>query len=159
MIIAIDPGTHESAILQWDGERISNPMIVANNAIVNALQIVPPQTDLCIEMVACYGMAVGKEVFETCVWIGRFDAVWTMTTGKAASLLFRQQVKLHHCNSARAKDANVRQALIDRLGAPGTKAQPGVTYGIKSHLWSALAIAVYAFDTKNKRGVTETILP
>jgi hypothetical protein len=40
----------------------------------------------------------------------------------------------------------VRQALIDRLGLQGTKKAPGPTYGIKSHEWAALAVAVYGWD-------------
>jgi hypothetical protein len=42
----------------------------------------------------------------------------------------------------------VRQALIDRLGPQGTKKNPGPTYGMRSHLWAALAVAVYAGDVK-----------
>jgi hypothetical protein len=55
-------------------------------------------------------------------------------------------VKLHLCNSPRAKDGNVRQALIDRVGPQGTKKGQGPTYGIKSHEWAALAVAVYGWD-------------
>jgi hypothetical protein len=51
----------------------------------------------------------------------------------------------------RAKDANIRQALIDKIGPQGTKAQPGPTYGIKSHSWAALAVAVYAAQNNNKK--------
>jgi hypothetical protein len=54
-------------------------------------------------------------------------------------------VKLHLCGSSRAKDPNVRTALLDRFGgagAKGTKAAPGPLYGIAADLWSALAIAV-----------------
>jgi hypothetical protein len=50
----------------------------------------------------------------------------------------------------RAKDANIRQALLDLIGPQGTKAQPGPTYGIKSHTWAALAVAVYAANQKEK---------
>jgi hypothetical protein len=110
--------------------------------------------NLAIERVASYGMAVGKEVFETCEWVGRFDEAWHATSGRNASLIYRRDVKLHLCQSARAKDANIRQALIDRFGAPGTKKAPGVTYGIKSHLWAAFALAVFAHDTLNPSTLT-----
>ena len=54
------------------------------------------------------------------------------------------------CKNNRAKDKNIRQALIDRFGpgkaAIGTKKAPGPLYGLKSHLWSALAVAVVAAD-------------
>jgi hypothetical protein len=42
----------------------------------------------------------------------------------------------------KAKDANIRQALIDKIGPQGTKKDPGPTYGISKDVWSALAIAV-----------------
>jgi hypothetical protein len=46
----------------------------------------------------------------------------------------------------KAKDANIRQALIDIYGgndkAIGNKKTPGPLYGIKGDLWAALAVAV-----------------
>jgi hypothetical protein len=51
----------------------------------------------------------------------------------------------------RAKDANVRQAILDRFGgkdkAIGKKGCYGPLRSIKSHLWSALAIALFVQDT------------
>jgi len=58
--------------------------------------------------------------------------------------VYRKEVKIYLCGSMKAKDPNIRQALIDRLGDPGTKKNPGPTYGVKSHAWSALAVAVTA---------------
>ena len=60
-------------------------------------------------------------------------------------MLPRRAVKLALCGDSRAKDANIRQALIDRFGgsaAVGRKAAPGPLYGITRDVWSALAIAV-----------------
>ncbi len=71
-----------------------------------------------------------------------------------SGLLKRFDVKLHLCGNARAKDTNIRQALIDRFGgiegkskAVGTKKAPGPLYGCKSHMWAALAVAVTWWDT------------
>ena len=64
-------------------------------------------------------------------------------------------MKLALCGSARAKDANVRQAIIDRFAgvggkavAVGTKKNPGPLYGISNHKWSALALCITWIDMK-----------
>jgi len=105
------------------------------------------ESTLAIEMIASQGMSVGAEVFETCVWVGRF----MQTFGASRTVrVYRNQVKLHLCGQVRAKDGNVRQALIDRYGGPtavGTKKAPGILYGISNDVWQALACAVTFVDT------------
>lgn len=146
MILAIDPGTTESGWCLFDGSVVQSG-VVANS--VELLKYGYPFTDtIAIEMVASYGMPVGREVFETCVWIGRFQQAWR--DPEAVKLVYRKDVKLHLCGSPRAKDANIRQALIDRLGPIGTKNAPGPLYGVKSHAWAALAVAVTVFDSLPK---------
>ena len=103
---------------------------------------------LAIEMIASYGMPVGREVFETCVWIGRM--VQVSHDPDNVVLVYRQAVKLHLCGTPRAKDSNIRQALLDlypRTGGGktpqiGTKALPGPLYGVTSHAWPALGVAI-----------------
>ena len=109
-----------------------------------------------IEMVASYGMPVGAEVFDTCVWIGRFWEASADRYGVPPSLAYRHPVKLHHCKSSKANDATVKQALVDRFAkgesnyGKGTKALPGWFYGFKADVWSAYAIAVYHIDLENE---------
>jgi hypothetical protein len=98
---------------------------------------------LAIEQIASYGMPVGFEIFETAVWSGRF--MQACEHSKIVRIP-RKEVCLHLCGSPRAKDGNIRQALIDRLGAPGTKKHPGPTYGVCKDEWSAVAVAVTASD-------------
>lgn len=145
-ILALDPGPVQTAWLIWDGTRVQGCGIEPNDQILNLLGTGAEQSPVYIEMIASYGMPVGREVFETCVWIGRF---WQVCAAQArpVELVYRQAVKLHHCHSARAKDSNIRQALIDKYGAPGTKKAPGMTYGLKSDLWSAFAIATLITET------------
>lgn len=140
-ILALDPGTTQSAYVLWDGRRVLDCAIVDNDRLVLALtERTIPHDLLACEMIASYGMAVGREVFETCVWIGRF----LQANDGPHRLVYRKDVKLHLCNSPRAKDANVRQALLDKYGPVGTKSRPGPLYGLRSHIWAALAVADYA---------------
>jgi len=150
-LLAIDPGPVESAYVLYDTTR-RTPITFAKGSNYNMREVLLSRhlaEDLVvIEMIASYGMAVGAEVFETCVWIGRFIEA----TDSPRRRIFRRDVKLHLCGSARAKDSNIRQALIDRYGpgkdaAIGRKASPGVLYGIKADVWAALAVAVTAADT------------
>jgi hypothetical protein len=145
--LAIDPGTTESGWVLFDEGRVFDCGIAPNADMLEHIRSVPPsgQRRLAIEMIASYGMAVGREVFETCVWIGRFQQAWF--DPEAVRLIYRKDVKLHLCGSPRAKDPNIRQALIDLLGPPGKKASPGPTYGVSSHAWAALGVAVTAEAT------------
>lgn len=98
---------------------------------------------LCIEWIESMGMRVGAEVFETCRWVGRFEQAYP----GPVHLITRHAVKLYLCESRRAKDADIHQALLDRFGpgraaAVGVKAKPGPLFGVAGHAWSALAVAV-----------------
>lgn len=148
-ILAIDPGTEESGWCLLQDGKVEAAGVFSNDEIIDELDAHagPGGPELAIEMVASYGMPVGREVFETVVWIGRFCERWHSYRGALPRLVFRRDVKLHLCGNARAKDPNIRQALIDKLGPAGTKKAPGPTYGVKSHAWAALAVAVTAAET------------
>lgn len=139
-ILALDPGTTETGWCLFQGGRIVQSGTRGNEDMRLTLSTLTPNALLAVEMIASYGMPVGREVFETCVWIGRFIEAH----GGAHRLVYRKDVKLHLCGTPRAKDANIRQALLDLLGPQGKKAAPGPTYGVKGHAWSALAVAVTA---------------
>lgn len=145
-ILAIDPGTTYSAYAVWDGQRLYDKGKVLNAEMKELLDFLSADV-CCIEMIASYGMPVGKEVFETCVFIGRLQERWLAIHKEEANLIFRKEIKIHHCGSMRAKDGNIRQALIDRFGIIGTKKEPGLLYGVSNDIWSAVAIATYYFDT------------
>ena len=140
--LAIDPGPEQSGYVIYEGGKVLMSNVAYNDILVRTSWDV---NRAAIEMIASYGMAVGKDVFETCVWIGRFQQAWPRTSS-TFHRIYRRDVKLHLCGNPRAKDTNVRQALIDRLGPVGTKKNPGPLYGVKSHAWAALAVAVTADD-------------
>lgn len=154
-ILAIDPGTERSGWCAYFGGEVVAAGVMHNDDALAYIQRRHFDVNgyrLAIEMVASYGMPVGREVFETVRWIGRFQQAWHRPND--VSLIYRRDIKLHLCNSARAKDANVRQALLDRFPATGggktpqvgIKSNPGPLYGVSSHAWSALAVAVYVND-------------
>lgn len=149
-LLAIDPGNIESAyvVIGADYRPVEFDKL-RNDELLSRIAYIEAQT-VAIEMVASYGMAVGADVFETCVWIGRFYQA--LDSHGPVQLVKRLPVKTHHCHTAKATDTNIRQALIDRfaLGQPnhgkGTKKQPGWFYGFHSDVWAAYALAVYTAD-------------
>jgi hypothetical protein len=141
-VLAIDPGSAQSAWCEFDGTRPQAFGITANEVLVRALRSGGLPDVVVIEKIESYGMAVGAEVFDTVFWAGRFAEAAARVP---VVMLPRRAVKLALCGDSRAKDANIRQALIDRFGGPaavGRKAEPGPLYGISRDVWSALAIAV-----------------
>lgn len=152
IVAAIDPGDQHSAYVVYDGKRVIEHEILENERLLAAVPVLlmgERGRHLAIEMIASYGMPVGREVFDTCVWIGRFIQAWP----GAWTQVYRRDVKLHLCGSNGAKDANVRQALIDRFGpgrqrAIGTTKKRGPLYGIAKDKWAALAVAVTWFDAQ-----------
>ena len=148
-VLAIDPGTEQSAFVYWDAleKKIIHKGILANHDMLARVESTPCDC-LVIEMVASYGMPVGKEVFETVFWIGRFYE----RTNSPARRIFRKDVKSFLCGSMKAKDGNVRQALIDLVGPQGTKKAPGPTYSVHADEWAALAVAVTFTGLSNELG-------
>lgn len=105
---------------------------------------------IVIEKIASYGMPVGEEIFGTVFWSGRF-AEAAKANGSLVFRIPRKDIKVHICNTAKATDANIRFQLVERFGPPGTKKNPGGTYGLKADAWAALAVAVTFFDKYNQK--------
>lgn len=139
MVIGIDPGPRESAFVVWDGERVVSSGDLPNQELATYLD--SACSPVACEWIESFGMAVGREVFETVFAVGMFSQ-----HVDRLRLVPRRDVKLHLCQSPRAKDTNIRQALIDRCGDVGTKKNPGPLFGISQHRWAALAVAVTAHD-------------
>lgn len=147
VIIGIDPGPVEQACVMFDVDK--NRVIKTRTFHSNDLESLGEwcyQYHVAIEWIESFGMAVGQEIFRTVFQIGRMQ----QQLG-GVRLIPRRDVKLTLCNSARAKDPNIRQALIDALGPVGTKKNPGPLYGVAGHYWAALGVAY----TASRFGATE----
>lgn len=152
MIFAIDPGNVESAyvIVTDDLSRVVDKGKVPNQELLDIIydqvRLADEEYNVAIEMIASYGMAVGSTVFDTCVWIGRFTEAIIDSWGVAVNYIYRKDEKMTLCGTMKAKDGNIRQALIDRFGEVGTKKNQGYFYGFKKDIWAAMAVAVTFHD-------------
>jgi hypothetical protein len=178
-VFAIDPGTTKSG---WVSLVNGVPALwgwADNDVLIEKLQTIWGQeSTLVIEDIGNYGMAVGRDTFDTCKWMGRFDQAHVTD----AIFIPRPTIKTHLCGVASAKDGNVRQALIDRYGgdeiavggkkcqrckgkgwfgpgrprcdecidSTGWETAPGPLHGVSGHSWSALAVGVTWLDQQEK---------
>ena len=154
-IFAIDPGNTESgyAVIEMPRFKLLEFGKLENQYLLNNAFFIARKSDhFAIEMVASYGMPVGKDVFETCVWIGRF----IQAVGMDYHFVYRKDEKLCLCHDSRAKDSNIRQALIDRYAkfdfknGKGTKKKPDTFYGVSKDVWQAIAVAVTHYENEVK---------
>lgn len=177
LVLAIDPGPVQSAyaLCSAEGAYVGGEKIANDRMRRLARGIIPrhaQRVEWCvIEQVGHYGMPVGKDVFDTVYWAGRFAEAWGWESRLV--LLPRRAVKLALCGQARAKDSHIRQAVIDRFGGNrlalgGVKCQgckgkgwtgrgrpachtctgsgwevpPGPLHGVTGDVWQALALGL-----------------
>ena len=151
-VVGIDPGPKQSGYAWYDGERVIECGVVANDALLDLIaDNYFGAADIVLEQVKSYGATVGASIFETVFWTGRmFQAAISLPAPCAVARMPRLDVKMHLCKSAKAGNSQVRTALLNRFGgeklAKGTKARPGPLRDVTSHAWSALAIAVVWWD-------------
>lgn len=160
VILGIDPGPEKSAFAVWhtDIPCVATKGYWDNNALLQLLiEAKYPYSEAAIEMVACYGLPVGKEVLDTALWVGRFKEAILENQSINAELFSRREIVIHLCGSTKAKKAHVNQALIDRFGGKGTVKNQGPFYGVKDHIWDACAVAITYGDLYvNSSKVTQT---
>ncbi len=166
-ILAIDPGLRISGYVLLAGDRVEASGVLPNEEILD--EVIPdlcaPGTVLAVEEVGGQGRFVGLDELRTARWSGRFEERWNarakhyLDADPVARFVLRCDVKLALLGLARGNDAQVRRALIDlwggeeaALGPKGQKVKKGEAkirgplYGISSHAWSALAVAVTVRD-------------
>lgn len=166
-ILGIDPGNKESAFCLVSPDfhpvsfaklpNMSSPIENRDlffEEVKKQILSIPEETQISvvIEGIESYGMPVGREVFDTARYIGRLEALIENEFMICPATIYRHDEKRTICHSAKANDATIKQALIDRFApgvrnhGKGTKKEPGWFYGMKADCWSAYAIAITYAD-------------
>lgn len=139
---AIDPGSEKSGWCLYEPGRVIDSGVHVNHDMLAWVRAGQSADVLAIEIAESFGQKVWSQVFTTTRWAGRFQQVWR--DPDSVVLVTRSQVKLELLGRRAGDDKAIRQALLDRVGLPGTKKAPGPTYGVSGHAWAALAVAVTA---------------
>lgn len=152
-VLAIDPGNVRSAYCLMDERFFPHDKGKVQNAVLlSYLNDHAGEIDrVAVEMIASYGMAVGKEVFDTCTMVGRIEQLADML-GLPCSRVYRMEEKERICHDSRAGDANIKRALIDRFArhdirsGKGTKKAPDWFYGFAGDMWAAFAVGLVQIE-------------
>ena len=145
-ILSIDVGTSETGYCIVDKETYK-PLQIGKISNEELLKIVKKEEyDILVyEEFQSYGMPIGVSTITSITWNGRYIQS-ALDRNIPIFPIYRKEEKINICNSMKAKDSNIRQALIDRFGIVGVKKSPGWFYGFKKDIWSSYAIAVTFLD-------------
>lgn len=156
-ILGIDGGTWKTGWVIYDTieHRVEGSGVTENEEF---LEFITSEATDRVDTVAMedvrssFGKPAGAELFSTSFLNGRvFERLRILRPNVPVFKLARTiDVKPTICGTNNAKDPNVRQAILEmfpqegggKTPAVGTKGQPGRLYGISSHAWSALAVAL-----------------
>jgi hypothetical protein len=149
IILAIDPAPRDSGYVILNSNNIE---LIAFGKVSNeALSVIIKEgfyDIIAMEMIGFMGMGVGKDVFETCVWIGRFLEM----SGKPFQYIYRREEKINLCKSMKADDSAISKALVKRFAkfdfvrGKGNKKKHDYFYGFAGDMWSAFAVAITYID-------------
>ena len=149
IVLAVDPGPTTSGVVVYDGKRVL--YAAKNDTIADVYALIednPHGADLvACERVQSYGIA-GASLLRTAEVYGAI-----CRTASVSRLIFTGIYRRDVCNAlhvtGKGRDQQVRQRMIEMHGgskaeAIGTKRAPGPLYGVTSHAWQALGLAVVA---------------
>lgn len=142
MIIGIDPGTERSGMVCYDFE---NRVLIDNGTVFNWEMLtsvkVPVLCQISIEMPENFGMNVGHHIFETLIFIGRYQQrlIDLGFPQHHIHRIKRGDIKYTVAGKRGLKDGDIRQAMISRYG--DTLKKTAKTYKLKGHEWQAFAAA------------------
>lgn len=176
----VDPGTEKSGFVLFDDEQnrvvfsyeFKNEVIrsiLRSESYFSNIPSVDTWDTFFIEDIEGMGLEVGKNVFQTVKWLGKFIEAYEYSTKKKAVEIFRGDEKITLCGAKTfvnpitgkrkaVSDSQIRQAVIDRfppLGGGktpqvGTKKEPGPLYGVTGHCWQALAVLITGLENFKK---------
>ncbi len=114
-LLAIDAGRDQSAWVVLDGLAIKRFGIDDNRVLCEHIlpSVLIGVPHMAIERMEARGMPTANDELRTCEVIGRIMQAWEP---KPWTGIYRREVKMAMCGYARARDSNIRQALIDRWG-------------------------------------------
>lgn len=160
-LLAIDPGTTESAVIVYPWKL---PLLffdkMKNEHVLDFIYSEKYYyKHMTIEQIQSYGMPVGKSTFKTVFWSGRFVEAASKSTIPNLKIkeITRKEVCLNICNSPRASDTNIITAIVDRFDpdrnfgkhGKGWKSNHGPFYGFFKDIWQAFALALTYQDKEH----------
>jgi len=144
IIIGIDPGTDFTGVAVVGGDYSVYRAYKMPSADVEAFVRSEKPDAISCESLSCYGVAVGREVFETAFWIGEYRCLCRQL-GIPFHLFARPEYARALAGVGKVTDSVLRQTLLLRFGGD-KKGQPLFPLKGSTDQRSAYAVAVYYLD-------------
>lgn len=169
MVLAIDPGNENTAFVLWDfrNKQMVDKDKLSNQQFLKKLEQIAHSEhkykidEIAIECISSYGMAVGQDVFNTCIYIGILLEKIQTIFGIKPKLVFRQTIKMHHCHAtSKVNDSTINTVLRQKYGEDNTVKKPNPIYWnslversggnkyMSGDIWAAFAVATFVAEDK-----------